>query len=43
MSYEWIIERDIQEWEVEVAYKNTPKPKNHLTITRSTIDGLSTG
>ena len=27
MSYEWIIERDIQEWEVEAAYKKYTKAK----------------
>ena len=27
MLYEWIIERDIQEWEVEAAYKKYTKAK----------------
>ena len=27
MSYEWIIERDIQEWEVKAAYNKYTKAK----------------
>jgi hypothetical protein len=27
MLYEWIIEKDIQEWEVEAAYKKYTKAK----------------
>ena len=27
MSYEWIIEKDTQEWEVEAAYKKYTKAK----------------
>lgn len=38
MSYEWIIERDIQEWEVKAAYKKYTKAKkssnNHTEYNR---------